>query len=85
MGFDVDAFIPDSRTWDDPGLSAAFAAASKRVVATAGGVDGFLDIGSLDCSQAIGYLSRGLGRECRPDMGIWLPEEVRACDGSWLP
>ena len=86
MGFDADAFVPDGRSiTSDPGLSAAFTAAAEWVVGTSGQVDGFLHIGSLDCGLAIGYLSRGLGRACGPDVGIWLPDEVRAlaADAHW--
>jgi hypothetical protein len=79
MGFDVDAFAPDHRCVSrDPTLSAAFAAASEWVSGATGGVDGFLSLGSLDCGQAIDYLSRGLGRVCDPAAGIWPPDDVQA-------
>jgi hypothetical protein len=43
-----------------------------------GGVDGFLDLGSLDCGDCISFLEKALGREGGPGAGIWPPEEVRA-------
>lgn len=79
MGFDADAFVPDGRcVTRDPDLSAAFAEAAEYVRRVAGGRDGFLHLGSLDCPDAIGYLVQALGRQGGSEAGIWLPEEVQA-------
>jgi hypothetical protein len=78
MGFDADAFAPDGRCpTTDPVLSAAFTVAANKAVELAGGRDGFLHMGSLDCGDAIGFMEQALGRQGGPDAGIWSPEEVR--------
>src|SRR4051812_25949777 len=79
MGFDADAFVPDGRSVrTDPVLSAAFAGAAEYVGKVAGGRDGFLELGSLDCPDSVGFMERGLGRCGGPEAGIWPPDEVRA-------
>jgi hypothetical protein len=86
MAFDADAFVPDGRSLAEGStLSVAFAAASEWVSQVTGSVDGYLTLGSLDCPQAISYLSRGLGRACGPEAGIWLPEAVQtmAANAQW--
>ena len=76
---DADAFVPDGRcVTTDPVLSAAFGRASEAARELGGGVDGFLDIGSLDCGQCIDFMERALGRTGGPAAGIWSTEEVRA-------
>jgi hypothetical protein len=77
MGFDLDAYVPDGRSMeDDSPLGRAFKTASDYVRETAGRVDGFLAIGSLDCGSSIQFVEDGLGRRCHPSEGIWTPEEV---------
>jgi hypothetical protein len=87
MGFDACTFVPDGRlVTEDPVLSAAFAETADYVGKVAGGRDGFLDMGSLDCPDAIGFMERALGRRGGPEAGIWLPDELRAmCDAAQWP
>ena len=42
-------------------IKAAFADAEHWLGANAGGCDGFISLGSLDCGQSIGYLERAIG------------------------
>jgi len=78
MGFDADAFVSDGRcVTTDPGLLTAFTEAADIVGQLAGGRDGFLHMGSLDCSEAIAFMEQALGRRGGPGAGIWSPEEVR--------
>jgi len=58
LGFDVDAYYPDEGSAVSPKVSikAAFADAEHWLKANAGGYDGFISQGSLDCGQSIGCL-----------------------------
>ena len=75
-GFDVCAY-PGERS-NDPLIDAAFQSASEWVKTHKQGVDGFLKLGSLDCSNSIYYLEQGIGRRCVPWTGIWAAEDVAA-------
>lgn len=83
MGYDVDAFDFEGRSKSrDPELSAAFAAASVLVQSLGHGVDGFLSIGSLDCSASVSFLEEALGRKCGTGTGPILPDELKALSAS---
>src|SRR4051812_45045333 len=79
MGYDVDAFAFDGRDkLSDPTLSAAFAEAAEAARRLGHGVDGFLDIGSLDCGDSIHFLEEALGRRCGTGTEPVPAEELRA-------
>ena len=83
MGFDVDAFNPGGSASKDATLKAAFADAEDWLLRNAGGCDGFISLGSLDCSLSITYLEQAIGRKFEPSKGdIWPPEEVRALSNA---
>ncbi len=78
MGFDIDVWSPrggDATT--DPAVLNAFAEADRQARTIAGGVDGFLHMGCLDCGDCQRYLFDALGRDGRPGE-IWPPEELLA-------
>jgi hypothetical protein len=78
MGFDADAFLPDGgNVKDNPALAAAFTEAVRQVGERANKVDGFLEMGSLDCPACIDFLRQALGRTPRSGE-IWSPKELRA-------
>jgi hypothetical protein len=54
----------ENRNWIilDPDLRAAFAAATEEVLEKAGGVDGMLERGGLDCSDCGQMLERATGQ-----------------------
>jgi hypothetical protein len=87
MGWDADAMIWEEKRHEsvrnDPNLASIFAAAAEEVRTLAGGVDGFLHFGSLDCSDCEWFLEQATGRDAWS--GIWLPEEVRniAASAEW--
>ena len=80
LGFDVDAFYADagSEISTKATIKAAFAEAAEWVKKQAGGRDGFLSKGSLDCSHSIAFLQSAIGRKFEPSKGhIWSADEVR--------
>ena len=85
MGFDVDAYCPDegSAVSTKAAVRAAFAETEQWLTENAGGCDGFISLGSLDCGQSIRYLERAIGRTFEPSAGeIWPAEEVRQLSES---
>jgi hypothetical protein len=79
LGFDADAYYPDegSAVSTKAAIEAAFAEAERWLTQKAGGCDGFISLGSLDCLQSIRYLEQAIGREFKPSEGeIWPAAEV---------
>jgi hypothetical protein len=82
MGIDVVAYYPDSVSTKEE-IDAAFAEAEAWLLKNAGGCDGFIRLGSLDCSQSIGFLERAIRRTFEPSKGeIWAAKEVRQLSES---
>lgn len=79
MGYDVDAYYPDEggAVSTKATIEAAFAVAADWAERHGGGCDGFLSLGSLDCSRSREFLAHAIGRTIDPSIGIWLAEEVR--------
>lgn len=77
MGFDVDCYKPNS-TFSQEAIRAAFAEACESVRAICGTCDGFLELGSLDCSSSIDYLAQAFGQDYESMKEVfWLADEVR--------